>query len=66
MPSPSGKGKVRFSLKVEQRVIEGTLLEAFREERLSETLQRSRGLETEVEIEGENLFQITQPITELC
>lgn len=64
--SPSGKKRVKTSLNFEQRVIEGILLEAFREESLGETLQRSRGLETEVEIEGENSFQITQPITELC
>lgn len=66
MPSLSGKERMKASLKFEQRVIEGILLEAFREERWGETLQRSRGLETEVEIEGENSFQITQPITELC
>lgn len=57
---------MKTSLNFEQRVIEGILLEAFREESLGETLQRSRGLEIEVEIEGENSFQITQPITELC
>ena len=58
MPSPLGKKRVKTSLKFEQRVIEGILLEAFREESLGETLRRSRGLETAVEIEGENSFQI--------